>query len=766
VYYLLDWQEVTAVNSSDINAEKIVRLARETYSSDDLFEAEIAIIKRSCEFETPTDWRPTAKSFDPKTLVEEVDGARTCTQDRVVRSSFVRWLLSSRDVTELIEPSGVRIYNASFNELLDLRGCRTQVRIELRYCAFMMGINLVSAEAAGFYLLDSWIETFLDASRMVINGPLFISNITALRRVQFDLAKVTAEVLIAYSRLNDPGEALSLGNAVVTTDVILTPSLESAGSMNLQGMQIGGSFFAQGIKVEAKTGFIALDRSVVKGIVHFNECRSSIPIRMLGADIGNQFSCIRGEIRATSDIAISLDQSFVRGGVFLRNATLNGSFHLIDGKVAGQMDLSEAVLVGSSDSFQRDAFILDQSDVNGSVFLTGAHINGRASLRGSKIKGEVSFRKAEVTNTRECITAENCELSGDLSLSDGFACDAYIGFTNARIGGNVLCIKCKIGLQGKLSLEFTSIEGSLRFGEGSECLGELRLLQTTVRSQIDFQKMAVGYVLAERLRVSEGVFWRSIKNAQKVRWNLNGADIGTIHIDKASWPAKGLLQQSGLKLQDLRLYNPIESKTEKDDKFGLANGNRTDEWISWLNLQPDHEITDPKAWMLLADLLDSEGRKRDSKRVVRELRMRQAESNWKGRRLRRPGVLWSKAIALLEEQPLRIALPIFLCVSIGATVFSVNSWCFVPSSETAFAALTKDHKLPAGYPQFQPVVYATENVLPIIKLGQDQSWSPNSGDPYRPRYWFLMSIRWFLIFAGWAQGLILVSAISGRFRSS
>jgi hypothetical protein len=99
-------------------------------------------------------------------------------------------------------------------------------------------------------------------------------------------------------------------------------------------------------------------------------------------------------------------------------------------------------------------------------------------------------------------------------------------------------------------------------------------------------------------------------------------------------------------------------------------------------------------------------------------------------------------------------------------IFTLNRWSFVPTNDSAQSTLANVHTLPPGYPEFQPIMYATENVLPVVKLGQDQNWSPNANDRNRARYWSLMITRWLLIFAGWAQGLILVSAISGRFRSS
>ena len=69
------------------------------------------------------------------------------------------------------------------------------------------------------------------------------------------------------------------------------------------------------------------------------------------------------------------------------------------------------------------------------------------------------------------------------------------------------------------------------------------------------------------------------------------------------------------------------------------------------------------------------------------------------------------------------------------------------------------------YPKFQPVIYTLENVLPVVKLGQDDLWAPDPLKSSKPIYWSLMLMRWFLIIAGYIQGAILAAALGARFRS-
>jgi hypothetical protein len=84
----------------------------------------------------------------------------------------------------------------------------------------------------------------------------------------------------------------------------------------------------------------------------------------------------------------------------------------------------------------------------------------------------------------------------------------------------------------------------------------------------------------------------------------------------------------------------------------------------------------------------------------------------------------------------------------------------------------------AHYPPFQPFVYTLENALPLVKLGQDDKWTPDPNHVVQPlpaeagcfdwlrwahSYWCLTICRWLLILSGWLQATILAAAIANRF---
>ena len=142
--------------------------------------------------------------------------------------------------------------------------------------------------------------------------------------------------------------------------------------------------------------------------------------------------------------------------------------------------------------------------------------------------------------------------------------------------------------------------------------------------------------------------------------------------------------------------------------------------------------------------------------------------------------------AWLDEFQFRSLYLIVLFWAFGSVIFwrarRMNS--MAPSEKDAYIKFVKSRREPEGYIQpFKPFVYALENCLPVVKLGQDDAWAP---DPRaEPTDWFpessrwaywnnwlpkltyrrLSFLRWAIILAGWLLALILAGAIGERFKS-
>jgi hypothetical protein len=215
------------------------------------------------------------------------------------------------------------------------------------------------------------------------------------------------------------------------------------------------------------------------------------------------------------------------------------------------------------------------------------------------------------------------------------------------------------------------------------------------------------------------------------------------------------------------------------DKLPLDSNER----IEWLQRQPDdkpaQELSSPQPWMQLATVLEANGNPSGAKKVTFEFQRQQVHnSNWALR-------CATFCYDIIDEQPFWILLPIGLLWLFGFVIFwrasRMNAKAMAPRENDAFKDFADSRPLPGQYAPFNPAMYALENVLPVVKLGQDDAWGPNpqskpaSWFPKSPRlawtrwlpglnYRCLAILRWTLILLGWVLALILASAISERFK--
>jgi hypothetical protein len=68
----------------------------------------------------------------------------------------------------------------------------------------------------------------------------------------------------------------------------------------------------------------------------------------------------------------------------------------------------------------------------------------------------------------------------------------------------------------------------------------------------------------------------------------------------------------------------------------------------------------------------------------------------------------------------------------------------------------------AGYPEFHPVMYSLDVLLPVLSIGQKEYWRPDSKKPngtFILQYYFLQSV------IGWALSLLAVAGFTGLVKS-
>lgn len=126
-------------------------------------------------------------------------------------------------------------------------------------------------------------------------------------------------------------------------------------------------------------------------------------------------------------------------------------------------------------------------------------------------------------------------------------------------------------------------------------------------------------------------------------------------------------------------------------------------------------------------------------------------------------------MAHLERSPWQILWFFAPLLLLGTLFFwwAAHAGDMPPTGAEAHPAWATGKPFPIAYPRFNPLVYTLENELPLVKFGMDDKWAPDPNLIARGEsktYWWLAGFRWFLILAGWVQGILLTFGITRRFR--
>lgn len=392
-----------------------------------------------------------------------------------------------------------------------------------------------------------------------------------------------------------------------------------------------------------------------------------------------------------------------------RGLCASGLVSLVRSSVGGDLQIDSARLLG------RDVSTPRERDRPCALDMRGVTVGGQCSIGVS----------APVVTTADV----------DLSASS---------FSQDLVVGKLAMLQPEM-----LKYPYLSLAGS-RLDRGLSCSGfrgrraDIDLSHATARGALLFGRTRCRVLKAVDLRAPQLAF----AETRLLGLNLNHARIGRYVDDDAGRTlGRGKLNAAGLSV----------------DEF---HGGTTDDRLDWLRLQSAEWRASTTPWLSLAAMLDRAGHGVEARKVRFAMRTaRVASRGWTRRAL-------TYLSAWIRREPLIVAAPVVFVILAGWTVFSANHCAFIPTRSTttvpsAAATLNPAGKSPCApatpeaAPVFTPLVYAIENALPIIKLGQDDKWTP---DPRNSAYWWLSITRWCLIAFGWIAGLLLVYGVNQRIR--
>ncbi|MGA2851164.1 MAG: hypothetical protein ABSE46_19340 [Terracidiphilus sp.] len=356
-----------------------------------------------------------------------------------------------------------------------------------------------------------------------------------------------------------------------------------------------------------------------------------------------------------------------------------------------------------------------------------------------------------------------------------------ISLINARIGGD---LDCRGAALSGLDANQAKVVGSVLLSPGFSSTRPIRLRGAEIGGQLNCDGAIISELDCYTLHLSGDLVWTKIRKPNVLNprrpgltrddsqiLKLTGAKVAALADDRASWPSDGNLHLQDFVYQDLYLSSEEKLLTARDR-------------IEWLKRQPKSELTNAQPWMQLAKVLKDAGDDDGAKQVVYEYNRVLADSNGPMRSIA------TFPVDLLQKQLLWVTVPIGALTALGSLVFwrANRMRAMIPTDKDARTQFETKQPLPSGCPPFNPFVYALENVLPVIKLGQDSAWTPNAqaspgtwiSDHYvwlrgftarwsltrwlfRLNYSRLALLRSILILFGWILAGILTYAIAQQF---
>jgi hypothetical protein len=589
--------------------------------------------------------------------------------------------------------------------------------------------------------LDSWNESELSSE--LIHWILTDADSVALlapRGLRIWYARLTTPLDLTYYRIP---VRIELRYCLVQAPLLL--SFCELRALSFRNSTLQSGIDASGIKVRgsvifedvAAAGTLHFDSASIEGNVQFAETTLTATDTALALDGANITNSLLLWPKFESVGTQSLDEIRIGGSLLASGATLTSPL------VA--LSLGAAAIRGN-------LVLNDQFNAAGKIQITNGQIDGGVFCDG-----------AAFTSTGDAILFSTTKVRGDFFLNQGFCCAGEIRILGAEVGGQFNCKRASLnGTNRALLLYGGKIRGDSFFDEGFASAGLIHVESMELGGKLVCEDATISYLSVVNTTIALDFLWTRIRNQKDAHLRLLNVTMKSFRDDRTSWPSQNNLVVNGLSVREIYLRTQQSTIVEDVPLHGT-------ERIDWLRLQGGDNAIESQPWMQIAKLLEEKGYKRASKHMTFELRKQESRLRWKTSRIGLFGRAWDRAFTGLEEQPFRILLSIAVCVTLGSALFWPLQGHFAPTSESAYKTAYKvDGKpgdFPVAYPKFQPVIYALENNLPVIKLGQDDRWAPDARHCSRVLYWLLMLMRWFLIIAGWVQGVVLAAAVGSRFRS-
>jgi uncharacterized protein YjbI with pentapeptide repeats len=457
-------------------------------------------------------------------------------------------------------------------------------------------------------------------------------------------------------------------------------------------------------------------------------------------------------------------------GIRLRGAYISGALDLQGGDCAYDLTLTRCVLEKAPSFINArmrglhlsgcdlPGMHADNCIFDGSVFLRSGLISrGEISLPSARISGDLQICDARIEGANGVgIFAASVKIEGSVYLGDypfddtetELHVDSAAQFSSAKISGDFYCRNCAISAGQNTTISAFAADDGLQSSP----------------TALSLNRTEVGGVL-------------HLRNNQITRGmvNLSGAVVRRLNDEPTGVSAGYRVRLDGFEYQTF--------SDQADTKLEAR--------LDWLERRPQGVGFSAQPYEHLAAVFNKMGHRDDAQNVLRRKERDLREANMQAIRESGHG-LWKIPFLWLSSGLLRwlvgygyrpilamgwgILLIILLSLASHKTWqagdMTPNSAPILVSANWVFATQTHPQNPGAfwsmpgqagqDYETFHPVAYATDLLIPIVNLGQEDAWAPStSRSVWGQRMWWL---RWFAKGFGWVITALAAAAVTGVIR--
>jgi hypothetical protein len=696
----------------------------------------------------------------------------TCNTGKVGRRRVPAELLRHICLSENdVDPRGLLLHGAHIEGILDLRNTQVEHALGFWDCTFddvidIRGANLRQLAIAG-------------SSRM----PALLANNT---RLQGDL---------------------DLGGTRVETVVPTSSSVSTQAAIWLTEAHIAGRMIMSGTNIDAGSQrAVQADRLTTGGTVRFIDgfvCHGAI--RLIGARIAGSLDFTSARLCAP-DVALDLGEAYVGGSLFFidepRRAQpgprINGRVDLGNAEIRGRIMIRKAQFIRPThDSslhshiqqggIRNVAISAPRLRVDGDVTVHDSQVSGVLDLRSASIGGDFELARGRLENATETalnlagsrlgalfsmagpmeiagsIYAPGLEVFGAVEWSDlSMTCPHWESSSSIIL--NHSRIRAPLHLKGiradgATRCQNVYVGGDLRVKDGE--YGGIVLdgseVAQTIRVQQAKCRPAAGSDVAASMRQCRA------HNGIHLSWSdvvgsidLSSASTEELTVDLATWPAN-------YSLAGLRFSTLVSLRN------GLKEGTGVKELVRWIGGQRPF---DASPYEQLAAVYAAQGRGTDAEQV-RMLAGR--ESRRKDPALERSftGIFKRSGDALFDfavgygYRPGRLLVALTIVIASVAVAVAVPPGSrLMRASSASGQVYTPSTVVIAGAPVscsggqvrcWNPFLFSLDTVVPLVDLGQRQTWYPDAKLRLGHIYQFGLAVATIL---GWLLSTVLVLALA------